>query len=153
MDRAFVPNRASHAQELATVADVAPQAPHQVANALAAAALARAHGVPPGRSARACGSSTRRRIGSLRSRRWRGGLRGRFKGHQLACPLTSLRAYDSVVWIAGGQGKGQDFDEFVSQTADRMRAAVLLGLDREVISCSLARHAPGPGGGGHFDGH
>ena len=46
VDRAFVPNRAEAAQELGVVADVHPAAPHNVANALAAAALARAHGVP-----------------------------------------------------------------------------------------------------------
>ncbi|MGB7980774.1 MAG: Mur ligase family protein, partial [Candidatus Nanopelagicales bacterium] len=40
VDRAFVPNRAQAAQELATVADVRPAAAHNVANALAAAALA-----------------------------------------------------------------------------------------------------------------
>ncbi|PLW72615.1 UDP-N-acetylmuramoyl-L-alanine--D-glutamate ligase, partial [Streptomyces sp. DJ] len=46
VDRAFVENRHSSAQELAEVADVNPPAPHNVANALAAAALARAWGVP-----------------------------------------------------------------------------------------------------------
>ncbi|HEX2176672.1 MAG TPA: UDP-N-acetylmuramoyl-L-alanine--D-glutamate ligase, partial [Nocardioidaceae bacterium] len=44
-DRAFVADRATHAAELGTVDDVRPAAPHNVANALAAAALARAHGV------------------------------------------------------------------------------------------------------------
>ena len=143
VDRAFVPNRASHAQELAMVADVAPQAPHQVANALAAAALARAHGVPswavrqglrefhpaPHRIAEVATVAGVAYVDDSKATNWH-------------AALTSLRAYDSVVWIAGGQGKGQDFDELVSQTADRMRAVVLLGLDREVIRASLARHAP-----------
>ena len=30
----------------------------------------------------------------------------------------------------------------MSQTGDRMRAVVLLGVDRDVIRASLARHAP-----------
>ena len=47
VDRAFIDNRATHAQELATVDDVHPQALHNVANALAAAALARSFGVEP----------------------------------------------------------------------------------------------------------
>src|SRR5699024_3818287 len=50
-DRAFVEDRDTSAAELGTLADVQGEetapAPHLVANALAAAALARAHGVPP----------------------------------------------------------------------------------------------------------
>ena len=55
-DRAFVEERRTSAAELATLDDLrgdAPEpAPHLVANALAAAALARAHGVPAGRRRR-----------------------------------------------------------------------------------------------------
>ncbi|NUU22498.1 MAG: UDP-N-acetylmuramoyl-L-alanine--D-glutamate ligase, partial [Streptomycetaceae bacterium] len=47
VDRAFVADTRNEAVELAHVGDVEPAAPHNVANALAAAALARAHGVPP----------------------------------------------------------------------------------------------------------
>lgn len=47
VDRAFVANRQKQAQELAEVTDVNPSAPHNIANALAAAALARAFGVEP----------------------------------------------------------------------------------------------------------
>lgn len=47
VDRAFVENRQKNAQELAEVKDVNPPAPHNIANALAAAALARAYGVEP----------------------------------------------------------------------------------------------------------
>ena len=46
VDRAFVEQRQTSALELAMVADVSPAAPHNVANALAAAALARSYGVP-----------------------------------------------------------------------------------------------------------
>jgi UDP-N-acetylmuramoylalanine--D-glutamate ligase len=55
---------------------------------------------------------------------------------------TSLTAFDSVVWIAGGMAKGQDFDELVDATRDRLRGVVLLGVDRDVIAGALARHAP-----------
>ncbi len=44
-DRAFIDERGSSAAELCTIADLASPAPHFVANALAAAALARSHGV------------------------------------------------------------------------------------------------------------
>ena len=46
VDRAFVEQRQDSALELAKVSDVSPAAPHNVANALAAAALARSYGVP-----------------------------------------------------------------------------------------------------------
>ena len=53
-----------------------------------------------------------------------------------------MRAFDSVVWIAGGQAKGTTFDELVSEHRGRLRGAVLLGVDRAVIADALARHAP-----------
>ena len=46
VDRAFIEQRRDSALELAKVSDVSPAAPHNVANALAAAALARSYGVP-----------------------------------------------------------------------------------------------------------
>jgi UDP-N-acetylmuramoylalanine--D-glutamate ligase len=46
VDRAFIEQRKDSALELAKVSDVSPAAPHNVANALAAAALARSYGVP-----------------------------------------------------------------------------------------------------------
>jgi UDP-N-acetylmuramoylalanine--D-glutamate ligase len=55
---------------------------------------------------------------------------------------SSLLAYDPVVWIAGGLAKGARFDDLVASTRDRLRAAVLLGRDRDVIAEALARHAP-----------
>jgi UDP-N-acetylmuramoylalanine--D-glutamate ligase len=54
----------------------------------------------------------------------------------------SLLAYDSVVWIAGGLAKGAHFDELVESARDRLRAAVLIGRDRDVVAQALARHAP-----------
>jgi UDP-N-acetylmuramoylalanine--D-glutamate ligase len=55
---------------------------------------------------------------------------------------SSLSAYDSVVWIAGGLAKGARFEELVERTRDRLRAAVLIGQDRQLIADALARHAP-----------
>ncbi|GAE75511.1 UDP-N-acetylmuramoylalanine-D-glutamate ligase [Cutibacterium acnes JCM 18918] len=46
VDRAFVEQRATSAMELARLEDVHPFAPHNVENALAAAALTRSFGVP-----------------------------------------------------------------------------------------------------------
>ena len=46
------------------------------------------------------------------------------------------------MWVAGGLLKGADVDELVAAAAGRLRAAVLIGRDRERIAAALARHAP-----------
>ncbi|RKT04237.1 UDP-N-acetylmuramoylalanine--D-glutamate ligase [Streptomyces sp. 3211.6] len=143
VDRAFVQNRQKNAQELAHVDDVNPPAPHNIANALAAAALARAFGVEP--------------------RAVRDGLRDfRPDAHRVAyvdevdgvryvddskatnthAAEASLAAFEPVVWIAGGLAKGATFDELVQKSAKRLRGVVLMGADRALIAEALARHAP-----------
>ncbi|MET7674960.1 UDP-N-acetylmuramoyl-L-alanine--D-glutamate ligase [Streptomyces seoulensis] len=143
VDRAFVADRQKNAQELAEVSDVDPPAPHNIANALAAAALARSYGVPP--------------------QAVRDGLRA-FKpdAHRIAhvadidgvayvddskatnthAAEASLAAYEPIVWIAGGLAKGAEFDELVANSAKRLRGVVLIGADRALIREALARHAP-----------
>ena len=143
VDRAFLDNRRDSALELASVHDVTPFAPHNVTNALAAAALARAYGVKP----TSVGAGLRtftpagHRIADV------GEVNGvRFiddsKATNTHAALTSLRGYDRVVWIAGGLAKGQSFDDLVLAEAHRMRGVVLLGADRGVIRAALKRHAP-----------
>ncbi|GAB2757964.1 UDP-N-acetylmuramoyl-L-alanine--D-glutamate ligase [Nocardioides pakistanensis] len=143
VDRAFIEERRTSAAELCTIGDLASDAPHFVANALAAAALARAHGVPPSAV--------------------RDGLRA-FEpdGHRIAevaqidgvryvddskatnphAATSSLSAYDPVVWVAGGLAKGAHFDDLVRAVRGRLRGVVLLGRDRDVIADALSRHAP-----------
>ncbi|MCB0917164.1 MAG: UDP-N-acetylmuramoyl-L-alanine--D-glutamate ligase [Actinobacteria bacterium] len=143
VDRAFVENRATHAQELALVSDVEPAAPHNVANALAAAALARAFGLEPApiqqglRNFRPAGHRIAR-VGTVAGVDYVDDS----KATNAHAAGTSLRAYERVVWIAGGLAKGQEFDELVVEHASRLRAVVLLGADRARIRSALARHAP-----------
>jgi len=142
-DRAFVEQRASSAAELCTIGDLASPAPHFVADALAAAALARAHGVPAAavrdglRSFRPDGH----RIASVAES---GGVTwvDDSKATNPHAAQSSLQAYDPVVWIAGGLAKGASFDRLVSDVKERLRGVVLLGQDREVIAAALSRHAP-----------
>jgi UDP-N-acetylmuramoylalanine--D-glutamate ligase len=143
VDRAFVADRQREAQELAETGDVRPGAPHNIANALAAAALARAYGVAPAAV--------------------RAGLRAfRPDAHRIAevavvdgvtwvddskatnthAAEASLAAYEPIVWLAGGLAKGATFDELAAKAAPRLRAAVLFGADRALIAEALARHAP-----------
>ncbi|UOE21820.1 UDP-N-acetylmuramoyl-L-alanine--D-glutamate ligase [Thermobifida halotolerans] len=143
VDRAFVPDPRTGAVELASLADVTPAAPHNVANALAAAALARSVGVAPD---------------AVRT-----GLRDfRPEPHRIAHVATvdgvdyvndskatnahaaaaSLAAYPSVVWVAGGLLKGADVSDLVAAASDRLRGAVLLGEDRQRLREALEKHAP-----------
>ncbi len=142
VDRAFIEDRAERAQELAAVSDVRPLAPHNVANALAAAALARAHGVPAAavRDGLRAFVPAEHRIAHV-ARVDEVDYVDDSKATNAHAALTSLRAYPSIVWIAGGMAKGQDFDDLVIEARDRLRAVVLLGVDREAIAASLARHA------------
>ena len=134
---------------LAGLDDVRPPAPHNVANALAAAGLARTLGLQGG---------PRVPLPAIAE-----GLR-RFSpgGHRIAHVATvdgidyvddskatnphaaaaSLAAYDDVVWVAGGLAKGATFDEVVAGAAGRLRGAVLMGQDRALVADALARHAP-----------
>ncbi len=142
-DRAFIEEREHSAAELCTLADLGSPAPHVVANALAAAALARSIGLP--------------------ATAVRDGLRAfRPDGHRIAdlgtvagvayvddskatnphAAAASLQAYDPVVWVAGGLAKGAAFDTLVTSVRARLRGVVLIGRDRAVIADALARHAP-----------
>jgi UDP-N-acetylmuramoylalanine--D-glutamate ligase len=146
-DRAFVEQRRTAAAELATFDDLrgdAPSpAPHLVANALAAAALARAHGVPAGAvraGLRAFVPEPHRiaEVGTVDGVRWVDDS----KATNPHAARASLAAYDHVVWVAGGLLKGADVDELVAGAVDRLRGVVLIGRDRARLAEALARHAP-----------
>jgi UDP-N-acetylmuramoylalanine--D-glutamate ligase len=138
LDRAFAGGRAVMA-----ASEVVPAGPHNVANALAAAALALAHDVEHEDVAT--------------------GLRNYEPGAHRAVPVAevdgvsyvddskatnphaaaaSLRAHRRVVWIAGGLLKGASVDDLVCEARDRLAGAVLLGADADTIADGLARHAP-----------
>ncbi|WP_245834023.1 UDP-N-acetylmuramoyl-L-alanine--D-glutamate ligase [Streptomyces aidingensis] len=143
VDRAFVQDRRRTARELAEVSDVRPAAPHNIANALAAAALARAYGVPP--------AAVRDGLRAFRPDAHRIDLVAEVAGVSYVddskatnthAARASLAAYAPVVWIAGGLAKGAVFDELVRESAGRLRGAVLIGKDRHLIAEALARHAP-----------
>lgn len=143
VDRAFVENRQKNAQELAEVSDVTPPAPHNIANALAAAALARAFGV----SAAAVRDGLRAFTPDAHRIAHVADVDGvayvnDSKATNTHAAEASLAAYESIVWIAGGLAKGATFDGLVTGAAKRLRGAVLIGADRALIREALARHAP-----------
>ncbi|MFE1949027.1 UDP-N-acetylmuramoyl-L-alanine--D-glutamate ligase [Streptomyces sp. NPDC059524] len=143
VDRAFVENRQKNAQELAEISDVNPPAPHNIANALAAAALARAFGVEPQAVREGLRNFTpdAHRIAHVAD------VDGvayvdDSKATNTHATQASLAAYESIVWIAGGLAKGATFDELVTGAAKRLRGVVLIGQDRALIREALERHAP-----------
>ncbi|MBW8739011.1 MAG: UDP-N-acetylmuramoyl-L-alanine--D-glutamate ligase [Streptomyces turgidiscabies] len=143
VDRAFVENRQRNAQELAEVTDVDPPAPHNIANALAAAALARAYGVPAkavrdGLRAFTPDAHRIARVADVDGVTYIDDS----KATNTHAAEASLAAYESIVWIAGGLAKGATFDELVAKSAKRLRGVVLIGADRALIGEALARHAP-----------
>ena len=142
-DRAFVAERQTAAAELGTVADLVSSAPHNVTNALAAAALARSIGVPP--------VAVRDGIRAFRPDPHRIAVVATIDGISYVddskatnphAAQASLSGFEDVVWIAGGLAKGAEFDSLVPAVRDRLRGVVLIGADRALLAQALARHAP-----------
>jgi UDP-N-acetylmuramoylalanine--D-glutamate ligase len=132
------------ANALVAAAAVRPSGAHNIGNALAAAALARWHGVSP----RAVGDGLRRytpephrnaHVATVNAVAYVDDS----KATNPHAALASLLAYPRIVWVAGGQLKGVDVDDLVARVADRLAGAVLLGVDRAEIAQALRRHAPG----------
>ncbi|TKG66712.1 UDP-N-acetylmuramoyl-L-alanine--D-glutamate ligase [Prauserella endophytica] len=143
VDRAFVADPVRNAEELATLADVRPAGPHNVANALAAAALARAYGVGADAVAKGLrsfrpGAHRAVEVAELDGVRYINDS----KATNPHAAVGSLLAHSSVVWIAGGLLKGASVEELVATVAGRLRGVVLLGTDADVIAAAVARHAP-----------
>ena len=128
---------------MATLADVKPFAPHNVANALAAASLARAVGVSL--------DAISRGLNQFQSRGHRIEQIARIenvdyvddsKATNPHAAAASLRSFPSIVWIAGGLAKGASMEQLVVENAKRLRGAVLIGQDRGIIRGSLEKYAP-----------
>jgi UDP-N-acetylmuramoylalanine--D-glutamate ligase len=141
VDRAFADDLAGEVLLEAGVLQVS--GPHNTVNALAAAALARAAGVPADAVARGLagfrgGAHRNVRVATV------GGVDyvDDSKATNPHAAGASLAAYPRVIWIAGGLLKGADVDPLVAAVAPRLAGVVLLGRDRAALAASLARHAP-----------
>ncbi len=143
VDRAFIENRSDYAQELATFDDIKPFAPHNVANALAAAALARSIEVAPAFVKQGLREfePAPHRISLVREHNGVSFIDDS-KATNTHAADTSLNAYQSVIWIAGGLAKGQDFSELIIRHSQKIKAVVLLGKDRNLIRSAFQKIAP-----------
>jgi len=143
VDRAFVDDRKTHAQELCSISDLPSDAPHIVANALAASALARSFGVEA--------VHVRDGLRSFVPAPHRMEKIGVFQGITFIddskatnchAAQMSLSGVKNVIWIAGGQAKGQNFDDLIKANTDNLKAVILLGQDKEIILSSIKKIAP-----------
>jgi len=149
VDRAFGGPTGADAEgesalELADVAAVHPGGPSGLTDALAAAAVARAHGVGP--------DAVRSGLDDFHPGPHRSAVVGEVDGVTYVddSKATNPHAADAalaargepVVWIVGGLLKGASVDALVATHARRLRGAVVIGTDRSEIVAALARHAP-----------
>lgn len=128
---------------LASAEGISPPGPAGLADAAAAAAMARSVGVKPESIASA--------LENFRVQAHRGQVVANTGGAQWIdnskatnphAAAASLSAFDPVVWIAGGLAKGTDSSALVAAHARRLRAVVLIGTDNDRLEAALAASAP-----------
>lgn len=146
VDRAFLDDRRTRALELTTLDELRERgmsAKHLVEDVLAAAALARAIDVSPEQISAAIAGFTpdqhrNQQVLTHNGIRWVDDS----KATNTHAAEASLQAYRSVVWIVGGLLKGVDIAPLVASHAKRLRAAIVIGTDREPVQTAFAQHAP-----------
>jgi UDP-N-acetylmuramoylalanine--D-glutamate ligase len=136
-------------ERLARVSDVHAPGAHNLANALAAAGLARqlalmprypvpAEAIAAGLSGYQPGAHRNSVVATVDSVAFVDDS----KATNPHAAAASLASYDNVVWIAGGLLKGADVEPLIQAEHARLRGVVLIGADRARIRDALARHAP-----------
>lgn len=150
-ERACGPERFHSANELFQVADLAHLAhgevpTHLLADAMMAAGLVLAAGIPPASIRAALQKFT---LGSHRIETVaaQGGVTwiDDSKATNAHAARASILAQEdgSVVWIAGGVSKGASFEALVADIARKLKAAVVIGTEQEPLLAALTSQAPG----------
>ena len=142
VDRAFVSDP-QEAAMMCELKDITPTVPHNVSNALAAAALARTVGVSHEHIQQALQEFKpgRHRIETVFENdavSWVDDS----KATNPHAAAASLMSHLSVVWIAGGLAKGADMNSVIQRCKARIKSAILIGTDRQLIADALHEHAP-----------
>ena len=142
IDRAFVSNP-QEASMIAEVVDVTPTVPHNVSNALAASALALSVGASHEAIRTALQKFTlgRHRIEKIYEAdgvSWIDDSKATNPHAAAASIMSGL----SVIWIAGGLAKGAKMDQLIERTKGRLKVAILIGHDRDLIKSELIKRAP-----------
>jgi UDP-N-acetylmuramoylalanine--D-glutamate ligase len=128
---------------IAEIIDVTPTVPHNVSNALAASALALSAGASHSAIRTALQKFTlgRHRIETIHEGEgitWIDDSKAT-NPHAAAASIMSAL---SVIWIAGGLAKGAKMDELVERAKARLKVAILIGQDRDLIKSELNKRAP-----------
>lgn len=146
VDRAFIDNRADAALEIcsdADLQDLGVLSKHLRANIAAATALARAVGVSASDIAQAL---RKFRISGHRIERVaeRAGVTfiDDSKATNAHAADASLSSFDSVVWIVGGLLKGVDPEPLIKKHGERLRGAVIIGKDTQLLEELFAKLNP-----------
>ncbi len=140
VDRAFTDNP-SEAGAICELVDVQPTVPHAVSNTLAAAAIARSvnSDLESINGAIKSFKPGRHRIELVEERdgiKWINDS----KATNPHAAQASLLATNSSIWIAGGLAKGAHFDQLIERCKGRIKSAILIGTDRDLIAKELEKH-------------
>jgi UDP-N-acetylmuramoylalanine--D-glutamate ligase len=142
VDRAFVAD-VQEAALIAELTEILPTVPHHISNSLAAAGLASTVGISR--------EIIREALKSFKP--------GRHRAEEIAdhdgvkwiddskatnphAAAASILSHFSVIWIAGGLAKGAKMEPLIDRTWSRLKAAILIGEDRELIASALRSTAP-----------
>lgn len=142
VDRAFVPDP-QEAGLFAELTEIVPTVPHHVSNSLAAAGLASTVGISREaiREALKSFKTGRHRIeevADINGIKWIDDS----KATNPHAAAASIMSNFSVVWIAGGLAKGAAMEPLIERTWSRLKSAILIGEDRELIREALLKFAP-----------
>ncbi|AKK03523.1 UDP-N-acetylmuramoyl-L-alanine--D-glutamate ligase [Corynebacterium epidermidicanis] len=138
VDRAF-----AEGLIIAPATGISPAGPAGQLDALAATAMARACGVDAEEIAAG--------LSKFEVSGHRGQVVHTFRGAQFVdnskatnphAAEAALSGLESVIWVAGGQLKGAEVHELVCKHAGNMKAAVLLGVDRQQFADALREVRP-----------
>ena len=142
VDRAFVADT-QEAAMFSELNEVKPTVPHNVSNALAAAGLARTAGVAHEaiREAIVAFTPGKHRIEKVLENNgvtWINDSKATNPHAAAASIMSSL----SVIWIAGGLAKGATMGELIERVKSRVRIAILIGQDGNLIAQEIRQRAP-----------
>ena len=142
IDRAFSPNP-QEANEISELVDITPTVPHNVLNAMAAAALALSIGISYINIKTGLNSFTtdHHRMELVRSHNEINWIDDS-KATNPHAAAASIMANLNVIWLAGGLAKGAQMDELIKQCRNRIKSAILFGKDRDLIAQALKTYAP-----------
>jgi UDP-N-acetylmuramoylalanine--D-glutamate ligase len=142
VDRCFVSDP-MEAEMICEINDVKPTIPHNVSNAMAAAALALSIDVPHKVIQRALQEFRpgKHRIEIILENDAVSWIDDS-KATNPHAAIASLNSHLSVIWIAGGLSKGADIEGLVHRCKSRMKAVILIGEDSDLIERALEKFAP-----------